>query len=215
MSKKSIRFVLSIMLIQSLLISNITHADQLSLPAADLTAPEVDHQPMGEPLSSGATHRFQATVKDNVAVDTVSLFFRRVGESDYQRKAMLREAQDSDVFSVTLGRKEISSPGIEYYIQATDTAGNSVLYGYSFEPIKLSVLSGADSIADNTDTEFSEASTDNPKEKKKGGSKWIWIALGALAVGAIAAAASGGGGDGGGSSGGDSGTITVSGPVPQ
>lgn len=87
-----------------------------------------------------------------------------------------------------------------------------MLYGYSFEPIKLSVLSGTDS---TTDTASAESTYDN-KEKKKGGSKWIWIALGALAVGAIAAAASGGGGDdGGGSSGGDSGTITVSGPVPQ
>ena len=144
-------------------------------------------------------------------MDAVSLFYRRVDDTQYQRKAMLRETQDSDVFSVTLGRKDLAAPGIEYYIQATDIAGNSVLFGYSFEPIKLSVLSGSGSTADATDTALSEPLNGDGKEKKKGGSKWIWIALGALAVGAVAAAASGGGGG----DGGDSGTVTVSGLVPQ
>lgn len=199
-----------------MLFTNIVHAEQLSLPAADLTAPEVEHKPISKPLSSGAAHRIQATVKDNVGVETVSLFYRRVGDTPYQRKAMLREAQGSDVFSVTLGSRDLSAPGIEYYIQATDMAGNSVLYGYSFEPIKLSVLSDADSTSDTTDTAFSDALNGDNKEKKKGVSKWIWIGLGALAVGAVAAAASGGGGgDGGGTNGGNSGTVTISGPVPQ
>jgi hypothetical protein len=203
------------MLIQSMLFSNIAHAEQLSLPAADLSAPEVEHHPISKPLSSGAAHRIQATVKDNVGVDAVSLFYRRVGDTQYQRKAMLRETQDSDVFSVTLGRKDLAAPGIEYYIQATDIAGNSVLFGYSFEPIKLSVLSGSGSTADATDTALSEPLNGDGNEKKKGGSKWIWIALGALALGAVAAAASGGGGGDSGGGGGDSGTVTVSGPVPQ
>jgi hypothetical protein len=221
MFKSSIRFVLAVLLIQSMLFSGTIHAEQLSLPAEDLTAPEVQHEPIGEPVSNGIIHRIKATVKDNVEVDAVSLFYRRVGHSLYQRRAMLRETQDSDVFSVTLGREEIASPGIEYYIQATDLAGNSVLYGYSFEPIKLSVVSDTDSVGDTTDTELSEASSGEADEEKKGGYKWLWIALGALAVGAVAAAASGGGGgdsggsDNGGSDSGDSGTVTIGGPVPQ
>jgi hypothetical protein len=130
---------------------------------------------------------------------------------------MLREAQDSDIFSITLGAKVLSAPGIEYYIQATDLAGNSVLYGYSFEPIKLSVVSDSQATTAENDSTFDEVSNADPKEKKKGSYKWVWIALGALAVGAVAAAASGGGGgdSGGQPSGGDSGTVTVSGPVPQ
>jgi hypothetical protein len=202
------------MLIQSILFSNIAHAEQLSLPAEDLKAPEVEHTPISEPLSSGAMHRISATVTDNVGVDVVSLFYRHVGDSQYQRKPMLRETQDSDVFTVALGRNDLAAPGIEYYIQATDMAGNSVLFGYSFEPIKLSVLSGSDS-TETTDTALSESLNGDGKQKKKGGSKWIWIALGALTVGAIAAAASGGGGGDSGGGGGDSGTVTVSGPVPQ
>jgi hypothetical protein len=215
MFKSSIRFALVVMLIQSMLFCNFVHADQLSLPAEDLTAPEVQHDPISEPLTSGAMHRIQATVTDNVAVDTVSLFYRHVGATQYQRKPMLREALGSDVFSVTLGHKDLAAPGIEYYIQATDMAGNSVLYGYSFEPIKLSVVSDTGSTADATDNEYTEPTNADGKEKKKGGSKWIWIALGALALGAVAAAASGGGGGDSGGGGGDSGTVTVSGPVPQ
>ena len=216
MSTNSIRFVLVLFLIQSILFSNIIHAEQLSLPAADVSAPEVMHEPISGPLPAGATHQLKATVKDNVGVDGVSLFYRRVGDSQYQRKTMLRETQDSDVFSITLGTKDLAAPGIEYYIQATDLAGNSVLYGYSFEPIKLSVVSDTGVPTAENESTFDEVSTD-PKEKKKGSYKWLWIALGALAVGAVAAAASGGGGgdDGGGQPSGDSGTVTISGPVPQ
>jgi hypothetical protein len=216
MSKNSIRFVLVLFLIQSIMFSNIIYAEQLSLPAADVSAPEVEHEPIRGPLPSGAAHQLKATVKDNVGVDSVSLFFRRVGDTQYQRKAMLRESQDSDVFAITLGTKELAAPGIEYYIQATDLAGNSVLYGYSFEPIKLSVSDTGVTTTDNN-IATDEALSGDSKEKKKGGHKWIWIALGALAVGAVAAAASGGGGgdSGGQPSGGDSGTVTISGPVPQ
>ena len=215
MFKSSIRLVLVVMVIESLLFSNVIHAEKLSLPAADLTAPEVEHEPISDPLSSGAMHRIKATVTDNVAVDSVSLFYRHVGETQYQRKNMLRESRDSDVFSVTLGRKDLATPGIEYYIQATDMAGNSVLYGYSFEPIKLSVVSDTGSTTAASDSEYTEPTNADGKDKKKGGSKWIWIALGALALGAVAAAASGGGGGDSGGGGGDSGTVTVSGPVPQ
>ena len=216
MSKNSIRFVLVSFLIQSILFSNLIYAEQLSLPAADVSAPEVEHEPISGPLPTGAAHQIKATVKDNVGVDGVSLFYRRLGESQYQRKAMLREAQDSDIFSITLGAKVLSAPGIEYYIQATDTTGNSVLFGYSFEPIKLSVASGTISTVDagKDATANKVPKTNGTESKKKAGHKWLWIAVGVLVVGAVAAAASGGGGGGGGS-GGDSGTVTVSGPGPQ
>lgn len=215
MPKSNIRFALTVLIIQSMLFTNILHAEQLFLSASDVRAPVVEHVPLNGPLPPSALHQIRATVKDNVGVGEVSLFYRRSGDTQYLRKSMVREAQDSDVFSVALGTNDLAAPGIEYYIQATDLAGNSVLYGYAFEPIKISVLSGPNSTADTTDTAFSDALNGDGKEKKKSGSKWIWIALGALAVGAIAAAASGGDDGGGDSGGGDSGTITVSGPVPQ
>ena len=162
-------------LIQSILFSNLIYAEQLSLPAADVSAPEVEHEPISGPLPTGAAHQIKATVKDNVGVDGVSLFYRRLGESQYQRKAMLREAQDSDIFSITLGAKVLSAPGIEYYIQATDLAGNSVLYGYSFEPIKLSVVSDSQATTAENDSTFDEVSNADPKEKKKGSLPWALL----------------------------------------
>ncbi|KPJ96524.1 MAG: hypothetical protein AMJ53_00615 [Gammaproteobacteria bacterium SG8_11] len=216
MTNYGIRLVLIFFLIESLLFSSFIHAEQLSLPAADVSAPEVEHEPVNEPLSVGAMHQIKATVTDNVGVETVSLFYRRAGDSQYIRKAMLREAKDSDIYSITLGTKDLAAPGIEYYIQATDVAGNSVLYGYSFEPIKLSVLTNADLPADASDSSFTEALNGDTMEKKKRSYKWVWIALGALAVGAVAAAASGGGGgDDGGQSGSENpGSVTISAPVP-
>jgi len=100
---------------QSIVFSTVVYGEQLSLPTADLTAPEVKHQPNSDPLSAGVTFRMNATVTDNVGVDSVSLFYRRVGESQYLRKAMLRETQDSDDFSVTLGSKDLAAPGIELH----------------------------------------------------------------------------------------------------
>lgn len=221
MHKNYIRVVLVFVLVQSIVFSNFLYAEQLLLPSADVKAPEVEHQPATESLQVGVTHQVKARVTDNVAVDTVVLFYRQFGESQYHRKNMLREYQGSETYTITLGNKDLTAPGIEYYIQATDTAGNSVLYGYSFEPIKLSVFSGDSAnlppAADGDTNPFNEV-LNGGAEEKKGSYTWLWIALGALAVGAIAASAGGGGDDGGGSQSGKSEedtTVTVSGPVPN
>lgn len=213
-AKNSTRFVAVMFLIQSLLFTPLIQAEQLALPAADLIAPEVEHVPVTGPLATGALHPVKATVTDNVGIESVSLFYRRAGDAQYQRKAMLRETADSHLYTVTLGNNELTAPGIEYYIQATDLAGNSVLYGYAFEPIKLSVTGGAGETADTT----AEAVNQGEAGKPKSNYTWLWIALGVLAVGALAASA-GGGDDGGGAPssgpGTDTGNVVISGPVPQ
>jgi hypothetical protein len=176
-------------------------AEGLAFPTGDLVAPEIDSPPVTEKFSLGERPTIRATVTDNVGVKSVTIFYRDKGETEFQRKEMARES-GTDEYSVTL--PEIMAPGVEYYIQATDQAGNSLLHGHTFAPLTLNVVPGETGQEAVAAASQEEATA----EPKKGVSKWVWIGLGVLAVGAIAS--SGGGGDGGG----DTGTITISAPPP-
>ncbi len=115
-----------------------------------------------------------------------------------------------DSFIYTAQLTATDSPGLEYYIQATDLAGNTLLFGYAFSPLIITVVPAAmDNIAatDNSDTGGGE------EKKKSGISKWVWIGLGVVVAGA--ALSGGGGGGGNGPEPPPTGTLTISGPTPQ
>jgi hypothetical protein len=115
-------------------------------------------------------------------------------------------------YSTTLPKAVM--PGIEYYIQAVDKAGNSILHGHTFSPLIVGVTTKAP-----PKSQSALATISDQPEEKRGISKWVWIGVGVLALGAAAA-----GGGGGGSSGGEpppagldeptTGTITLTAPTP-
>ncbi len=209
-----IRILLVSLLSSSLILLPVAQAAELALPSGDLVAPVIQHTPISEELPPGQAAEVTAKVTDNVGVEEVILYYRDIDNADFKRMKMKRDL-DSDSYTAKL--PVVTSPGLEYYIQATDLAGNTLLFGHSFSPLTITVAPAA--VADEAaavaavevDTKPSE------KEEKSGMSKWIWIGLGAVAVGALAA--SGGGGDDAG--GGDpiqpastTGTVTITGPVP-
>jgi hypothetical protein len=186
MIKRSLRFFFIYVLTLSFIYTPLLRAEQLSLPSADLIAPQVIHENISEPAAPGSNQKFTATVTDNVGVQSVTLFYRTVGSKDYKRKPMSNSG--SSTYSAVVDASEIREPGIEYYIQATDSAGNNLLHGYSFSPLMVSVSATAAKPAPVAQKEASIA----PKEEKSS-NKWLWIGLGVLAV--AAAAGGGGGGD--------------------
>ena len=199
------RIILSITLIQSLIFSPIVTAEQLSLPANDMTAPEISHTPINGVVKQGSSQKIAATVTDDSGVKTVTLYYRDVGASHYERKAMKR-ALDSNEYSAAI---KISDNGVQYYIQAEDVQGNTVLNGYSFSPFTIRVAKAGEE--NNTgaaagDNAFAGAG----KEESGSNMKWVWIGLGLLAAGALA----GGGGGGGSSSKSGGSTVTVDAPLP-
>jgi len=206
----SLLFILSI-------VSGIAHAEQLASTTADVTAPELEQKNLVTKIAAGKDHQILVTATDNVAIKDVVLFYRDIGDSMYRNKVM-RNIPNTDEYSVTLSASEIHGDGLEYYIKATDHAGNTLLLGYAFSPIAIHVEHPA-----LTEQVASASTTDTSKSEKKYESetsyKWLWIGLGVLAIGAIAAA-SGGGDDGGGSGGvissGPSGdpTVVINAPVP-
>lgn len=207
MIKRSLRLFLIYILTLSLTYAPILRADQLSLPSTDLIAPQVIHDPIKEAMAAGKDKKFSAIVTDNVGVQSVTLFYRTVGAKDYKRKPMI--GQGSDTYSATVDASEMQEPGVEYYIQATDQAGNNLLHGYSFSPLIVNVSATA-----APKTAKTVAAKEEPKDiaytpKEESSNKWLWIGLGVLAV----AAAAGGGGGGGGTSGATL-TINTTEPTP-
>jgi hypothetical protein len=130
------------------------------------------------------------------------LFYRTQGAEDYKRIKMNRSGE-TDEYTVTLGGRQIKAPGLEYYIEANDAAGNSLLHGYSFSPLSVSVVDPGSGQSIVSQDSKSQVKTGNKSKK------WLWIALGALAVGAIAAAAGGGEDNPP-----EDGAVVVSGPTP-
>ncbi len=183
-------------------VTAVNAAEALALPAGDLVAPEIKSPQINTKVAPGESIIVNATVTDNVGVRNVTLFYRNTGAIDFKRVEMSRK-QVTDNYAVTL--PEVIEPGVEYYIQATDLAGNTVLHGHTFSPLTISVSSDSTPLAE---TEEAVALVPDEAPAKKGVSKWVWIGLGVLAVGA---AASGGGGGGGGST---TGTVTITGPTP-
>jgi hypothetical protein len=211
-----LRSFIALLLCVGFIYTPILQAAQLSLPSGDLVAPEVSHEVIPDSLEAGSSVQIKATVTDNVGVKSVTLFYRTKGEEEYKRITMNRIGESNE-YAVTLGKQDLVEPGIEYYIQAMDLAGNSLLHGYSFSPLAVNVIAPVAPKAKASEAVAEEATgetiREEPQAEKKKSKTWLWIVLGAVAVGVIAAAASGGGG-------GDepppdtTGTVVITAPAP-
>jgi len=206
---KWFQMILVTLLSVSFVLFPVVQAAELALPSGDLIAPSIEHTPIEKDIYTGQQIDIKATVTDNVGVKDVILFYRDANATEFKRLKMNR---DLDSFIYTAQLTATDSPGLEYYIQATDQGGNTLLFGYSFSPLTIAVTPAA---MDNSDANAAMAAATvklDGEKKKSGISKWVWIGLGVVAAGA---ALSGGGG------GSDStgppaatGSLTISGPTP-
>lgn len=177
----------------SLALSPLLRAGQLSLPSGDLVAPKITQEKYIDTVEKNKSHEITVTVKDNVAVKQVILYYRVIGTEQYSSQIM-QNIKGSDEYIVTIKSDEIKPPGVEYYIQAADLAGNTLLHGYSFSPLSVkTVAAGAVVAASASGSDGASMSSD--KDDSIFSNKWFWVGVGVLVVGA---AAGGGGGGGGG-----------------
>ena len=215
------RFILSLLIVQLVFPFSLSiQAADLALPSDDVVAPTVTHEPIEGSVSNKGSHVISATVVDDVAVQSVILFYRTVGTMTYKRMPMTKMS-NTDLYTAMISADELAAPGLEYYIQAKDLAGNSLLRGYSFSPLKITVEDKALATSEPQANTGMVAALEEPpvlssksKEKKESiwKNKWLWIGLGAVVIGAAAAGGGGGGDD---DNGGGTGTLTVSAPVPE
>jgi len=178
--------------------SPLVNAAQLSLPSGDLVAPVITQPEYTGTVKEGENHVVNVHVTDNMAVKQVVLYYRTIGAKNYHRKLM-RNISNTDNYRISISAKKIKKPGLEYYIQAVDTAGNTLLHGYSFSPLSVKIIARGGAVEDNKSVTSSVAASAGASEIESDDSiftnKWFWIGVGVLVAGA---AASGGGGGGGG-----------------
>lgn len=234
------RFVTVVLLIISLVGGTAVQAAGTvrALPAGDIVPPEIVHTPLEE-FPAGLPLRIQARVTDESGVADVTLFYRAEGDSEYRRVTM-RKAPGSNLYSADLPAR--AGPRIEYFIQASDEAGNTVL-GRLFDPYLLTVLPEAPAAPETPAVAATESMQAAPAgvpgrserartasaalaaaadegSSERGISRWVWVGLGVVAIAALAGAAGGGGGGGepdpavppAGTAG--TGTVTITAPVP-
>lgn len=198
--------------------------------AADIMPPTIVHTPL-ERFPAGMPLRIQARVTDQTGVREVVLFYRNAGESQYRRMPMVR-ISNSSLYAATLPSDAGSR--VEYYIQAADVAGNSVL-GNLFDPYVVAIEPASrDAIASSASpvTGGAAATSAPPASapqsamapvgtaERRGISRWVWVGIGVVAVAALATAGGGGGSGGGGGAGNvpdptpGTGSVTINAPVP-
>ena len=186
---------------------------QVTLPEGDdITAPLVRHDPPEQAASAGQPLEILAVITDETGVKEVNLFYRAQGNVEYFGVNMA--LQGDDIYQAVIPQDDVVEPGLEYYIQAADKAGNVVLRGFSFEPLIITVTPFIPELEDEM---IAKAPKDEPLFKTEfSGEKpwykkwWVWTIAGGVVI--VAAAAGGGGGGGGGSP--TTGSATISGPIP-
>ncbi|NND89483.1 MAG: hypothetical protein HKN42_01365 [Granulosicoccus sp.] len=158
----------------------------------DFQAPIIEHEPL-ETGVLGNIEPFEATVVDNVDLQSVTLFYRYNGETAFTELEMKPLASSSSfIASVDTSLANPGSTALEYYIRAEDFSGNVVLKGFSFQPL-IRTLASADAATSLPAEPVAEtAATDSPSRK---GINWLYVALGVLVIGGIAAGAGGSDGD--------------------
>ncbi len=174
-------------------------AEEFKVTPLDPMAPEVEHIPSESAAESGQDFRISARVTDNRAVKEVVLFYRTPDAEDYSPIRM--EFDGADHYVATIPKEQVRAPNIEYYIKATDTAGNITFRAGKVEPLVVivnqPVINGPGPI-----------NGQEPPPKK-----WWWAAGAAIAAAVVIGLAGGGGGNGGGGDG-ETGTVTVTAPAP-
>gem|GEM_PF-2278294 len=87
----------------------------------DRIPPVITHEPP-EFAEPGEDISIIATVKDNVSVKSVTTYFRERKKKQYQSLELNKYARNT--FGEDIHVEEVTSLGIEYYIEAKDMAGN-------------------------------------------------------------------------------------------
>jgi hypothetical protein len=91
-------------------------AGKVQATAMDTLAPNIYHTPVNQGYMNNNLV-ISCTASDNVAISTVTLYYRAVGATEWKT---LNMAKQSDKYSATIFGSDLTLDGIEYYIVASD-----------------------------------------------------------------------------------------------
>jgi hypothetical protein len=105
-------------------------------------APDIYHTPVYT-AKTGSNIIINATITDNLIINTATVYYRTVGETEWKMAVMNKL---NDKYSAIIYAEEVSTEGIEYYIDAFD--GISHTYrGSEAEPYVITVQEALDDSA--------------------------------------------------------------------
>jgi len=102
----------------------------------DTIPPVIAHTPLTS-APPGLPLTLSADVTDNVGVQGVTLFYRTIGGGSYASRAMTKTTGDR--YSATVEGSRLVSPGLEYYLEATDGV-SAVRSGRAELPWQITVV---------------------------------------------------------------------------
>lgn len=116
---------------------------KVAVRAKDNMAPSIYHNGVYSAFT-GSKLVISATVKDNVQIDKVELFYRVSGTDEWRSAEMT--ASQGNKFSAVIGANYITTAGLEYYIRAFDGV-NYAYKGSAAQPFAVAVSEAVDSRA--------------------------------------------------------------------
>lgn len=90
-------------------------------PAPDTTPPTISHAAVPDMRPMGMAVVVQADVRDDVAVDGATLFYRTGSSGGF---ANLPMGASGSTYEATIPSSAVAVAGVEYYLEASDTSGN-------------------------------------------------------------------------------------------
>ncbi|MBE0595850.1 MAG: S8 family serine peptidase, partial [Desulfuromonadales bacterium] len=126
----------------SVVVSNIgagsesAQSTAVSAASHDSVAPIITHTPITT-STVGQNITIRATVTDNVAVTAVRLFYRTTGSPSFNQVSMLKG--QNNLWTATIPAVNVTSAGIQYYLEADDRAGNLTPYATVVSPVTVAV----------------------------------------------------------------------------
>lgn len=116
-----------------------TPSGKISIMSKDTMAPNIYHTPVYT-AKTGSNIIISATITDNLAVNTATVYYRTVGTDEWKMAVMNKL---NDKYSAIIYAEELSLDGIEYYIDAFD--GISHTYkGSQAEPYVIAIQEALD-----------------------------------------------------------------------
>jgi len=179
----------------------------LAQSAPDIEPPSVELE-LVESAPADLSQVFTAQVTDDRELGDVSLHFRRAGQTVFE-KIQMRQIGNTGFYSISIETDPGDIRSFEYYVQAIDLNGNRTVSGYAFDPFVRTISETDEPVAPltsntaNTALATSNAATAaatagaTKANSSSSSLRWLYVALGIVAVGAIASQAGGGGGGGG------------------
>jgi hypothetical protein len=175
------------------------YAETLSLQAPDIEPPVINFD-VGKSEISEGIKTFSVEVVDNKGVASVTLYYKNANDIGYIPKPMLKTG--TNTYTTEVAVDPVISKKLEFYIRAEDVSGNSVFEGQKFSPYAYEVVPKDEKTA-------SVIAAPEPEDEGMSTITMILIGVGVLAL------AGGGGGGGGGEPAAQTGTVTITGQLPD